>query len=404
MYRRGGESSSSRTGAPLEAPLDRARPDGTPLRTGFTTGANAAAAAVAAARTALGLGLERWEGPLPELTADRYDTVAGAVYIPLPSGAYNRFPVRVAERRGDAGYASVIKDGGDDPDCTHRAELWALVRPTEQPGVTLHRGEGVGLVTKPGLGLPVGGPAINPVPRQHITALLEELLEPGGAEVTLGITDGVALSARTLNARLGIVEGLSILGTTGIVHPYSTAAFRASVAQAIDVARSLGVEHIVLTTGGRTERFAMELHPELPEAAFVQMGDFVGFALDHAARHGARIITLAGMVGKLSKMADGRTMTHAAGSEVHTHLLAEIAAGVGATATLQEHIRGANTARHVQELIVEAGLLGFFDALCERVAVVLGDHLAARHADPPALRVVLTDFSGPALGSYPHAA
>lgn len=382
--------------------MNRARPDGTPLRTGYTTGANAAAAAVAATRTALGLGLDPWEGPLPELTADRYDTLAGAVTILLPNGATVAFPVRVAELRHNTGYASVIKDGGDDPDCTHRAELWALVRLTEAGGIELLRGEGVGLVTKPGLGLPVGGPAINPVPRQHITDLVSALVPEGGAEVTLGVTDGVALAQKTLNSRLGVVDGLSILGTTGIVYPYSTAAFRASVAQGIDVARNVGADHIVLTTGGRTERFAMELHPELPEPAFVQMGDFVGFALDHTARAGARTVTIAGMVGKLSKMADGRTMTHAAGSEVDTHLLAELAASVGASQTLQAEIRRANTARHVQELVTAAGLLGFFDALCERVAVVLGDHLAARHGDPPALRVILTDFSGPALGSYPH--
>lgn len=324
------------------------------------------------------------------------------MWIALPNGERVRFPVRVAERRGDAGYAAVIKDGGDDPDCTHRAELWALVRLTEAGGVALLRGEGVGLVTKPGLGLPVGGPAINPAPRQSITEQVAALLPAGGAEVTLGVTDGEALARKTLNARLGIMGGLSILGTTGIVHPYSTAAFRASVAQGIDVARRLGADHIVLTTGGRTERFAMELHPELPEPAFVQMGDFVGFALDHAANTGARTVTIAGMVGKLSKMADGRTMTHAAGSEVDTALLAEIAAGVGADAGLQAEIRGANTARHVSELVSAAGLGAFYDALCERVAVVLGDHLGARHEHPPKLRVILTDFTGPALGSFPH--
>lgn len=382
--------------------MNRARPDGSPLRTGYTTGANATAAAVAATRVALGQALEPWAGPLPEATADRYDTLAGAVTILLPNGATVAFPVRVAERRQDAGYASVIKDGGDDPDCTHRAELWALVRLTATGGVALLRGEGVGLITKPGLGLPVGGPAINPVPRQSITAQVAALLDERGAEVTLGITDGVELAKRTLNARLGIVDGLSILGTTGVVHPYSTAAFRASVAQGIDVARDQGAAHIVLTTGGRTERYAMELHPELPECAFVQMGDFVGFALDHAAKTGARKVTLAGMVGKLSKMADGRTMTHAAGSEVDTALLADLAASIGASSALQDEIRAANTARHVQELVTAHGLGGFFDALCERVAIVLGEHLAARHPNPPDLRVILTDFSGPALGSYPH--
>lgn len=168
----------------------------------------------------LGLPLEPWQDPLPELTADRYDVLAGSVLIALPNGERVRFPVRVAERRETGGYASVIKDGGDDPDCTHRAELWALVQLTEARGVSLLRGEGVGLVTKPGLGLPVGGPAINPVPRQNIAEQVIALLPSGGASVTIGVIDGEALAKKTLNARLGIVGGLSVLGTLMIFTTY----------------------------------------------------------------------------------------------------------------------------------------------------------------------------------------
>jgi cobalt-precorrin-5B (C1)-methyltransferase len=390
-----GGSVSSRFRGLHEAPLDRTRPDGSPLRTGFTTGANACAAACAATRVLVGMGLDPWEGRLPELTADRYDTVAGSIRITLPNGDAVRFPVRVAEVRGCTGYAAVIKDGGDDPDCTHRAEHWAEVRLRDDGAVELHGGAGVGRVTKPGLGLPVGGPAINDVPRQNIA---EEVIKlaPGGADVTVGITDGEELAKRTLNARLGILGGLSVLGTTGIVHPYSTAAFRASVAQGIEVARKLGAEQVVLTTGGRSERFAMELLPELPEPAFVQMGDFCGYALRHAVGVGMQRATIVGMIGKLSKMADGRTMTHAAASEVNTALLAELARGVGADEALCDAIAVANTGRHVQELVTAAGLGGFFDALCERVSVVLAAHLdAAIHLD-----VFLVDFTGPALGRF----
>jgi cobalt-precorrin-5B (C1)-methyltransferase len=343
------------------------------------------------------MGLEPWEGPLPELTADRYDTVAGSILIRIPNGELVRFPVRVAELRGNVGYATVIKDGGDDPDCTHRAEHWAEVRLREDGAVELYGGAGVGRVTKPGLGLPVGGPAINKVPKQNIVDEVIKLA-PGGADVTIGIIGGEELAKKTLNARLGILGGLSILGTTGIVYPYSTAAFRASVAQGIDVARSLGADHVALTTGGRSERFAMELLPELPEPAFVQMGDFCGFALNHAASIGIRHATVVGMIGKLSKMADGRTMTHAAGSEVNTALLAEIARSVGAAGVLAEAIAGANTGRHVQELVAEAGLSGFFDALCERVSVVLSAHVK----EPIRIDVFLVDFSGPPLGRYPY--
>lgn len=343
------------------------------------------------------MGLEPWDGPLPELTADRYDTVAGSVRITLPNGESVRFPVRVAERRGDAGYAAVIKDGGDDPDCTHRAEHWAEVRLREDGVVGLRGGAGVGTVTRPGLGLPVGGPAINGTPRQNITEEVTKLA-PGGADVTIGITGGEELARKTLNPRLGILGGLSVLGTTGIVYPYSTAAFRASVAQAIDVARNLGAEHVVLTTGGRSERFATELLPHLPEPAFVQMGDFCGYALNHAVSVGMRAATIVGMIGKLSKMADGRTMTHAAGSEVNTALLAELARGVGADDALCDAIAAANTGRHVQELVSAAALPGFFDALCERVSVVLSAHVKA----PIHIDVFLVDFSGPPLGRYPH--
>lgn len=390
-------SVSSASGPPRTLPLPRTRPSEGPLRTGYTTGANAVAAAVAAARVLRGLALDPWEGPLPALTADRYDTLVGGVRVTLPNGDLVAFPVRTAAAVDGAARASVIKDGGDDPDCTHRAELWAEVRPTSDGRVHLRRGEGVGVVTRPGLGIAVGEPAVTEGPRRNLT---EEVLRvlPGGAVVTLGIVDGEALATRTLNARLGVEGGLSILGTTGIVHPYSTAAFRASVTQAIDVAVAHGLDEVVLTTGGRSERYAQERLPHLPEVAFVQMGDFVGHALAHAAANGIRVATIGGMVGKLSKMADGRTMTHAAGSEVDCVLLADVARGVGADEDVCAAIAAANTARHVQELIQAAGLPRFFDALCERAALLLTAH---GRGGPLGVRVLLFDFAGPLLGAWP---
>lgn len=384
------------------ARLDRDRPQ----RTGFTTGANACAAASAATRLLVHGSLDVWTGPLPELTADRYDTVVGAISVTLPNGDGVRFAVRTARVEPDAdgpsAYASVVKDGGDDPDCTHRAELWARVTLTDTPGVTLERGEGVGVVTRPGLGIAVGTLAITTPPRENIEAEVSTLLPAGrGARVTLGIVDGERLAKKTLNARLGIEGGLSILGTTGIVHPYSTAAFRASVSQAIDVAVAGGLDEVVVTTGGRSERFAQTLRPDLPDMAFVQMGDFVGYALEHAARHGLRAATVCGMIGKLAKMADGRMMTHAAGSEVDPVLLADIARAAGADEALAATIATANTGRHVQELVQAAGLPRFFDALCERAAVMLAAHLAGRHPTAPTLAVWLTDFDGALLGAFP---
>ena len=308
---------------------------------------------------------------------------------------------------GRVARCSVIKDGGDDPDCTHRAEIWATARLTRASGeVELVGGPGVGQITRPGLGLPVGGPAINPVPRRNITEELESLLPQGsGVQITLGVIDGEEMAKKTLNERLGIVGGISILGTTGIVRPYSTAAFRASVTQAIDVASSLGLEEIVVTTGGRSERYGQALRSDLTEQAYIQMGDFVGHALNHAAELNLQRVTICGMMGKLSKMADGRTMTHAKGSAVNMSLLSDIARSVGVPEDVCAVILEANTARHVAELVTQAGRQdAFFQAICERVQVVLLDHLAARHAVPPDLAVLFVDFEGDLLGQWPQSA
>ena len=389
----------------------RARKNSRDLRTGFTTGANACAAACAATRLLVRGGLDPWEGPLPEATADRFDSLVGAVTIAIPAGDRVRFPVRTARVLSqDVARASVIKDAGDDPDCTHRAELWAEVRLTRHPGeIRILRGEGVGRVTRPGLGIPVGEPSITAVPRANITAEVARLLPPGlGAEVTVGIVDGEELARRTLNARLGIVGGLSILGTTGVVRPYSTAAFRASVVQAIDVAHRLGLDEVVLTTGGRSERYAMAAFPELPEQAFVQMGDFVGAALRRAAELGLRRATVVAMMGKLTKMASGTTMTHAAGSKVDTGLLADLAAAVGAPEAACRAIAEAATARRAQEILQDPALDGgrhappFFAALCERAALVMQAHADRHGRGRPEVRAVLVDFAGPVLGRFPR--
>ena len=387
-------------------PIDRSK-----MRTGFTTGANACAAAVAALRILLGESLDPWEGSLPELTQDRYDVLEGSVLVTIPNGEKVRFAVRTAsisvDDDGRVARCSVIKDGGDDPDCTHRAEIWATARLTRASGeVELVGGPGVGQITRPGLGLPVGGPAINPVPRRNITEELESLLPQGsGVQITLGVIDGEEMAKKTLNERLGIVGGISILGTTGIVRPYSTAAFRASVTQAIDVASSLGLEEIVVTTGGRSERYGQALRSDLTEQAFIQMGDFVGHALNHAAELNLQRVTICGMMGKLSKMADGRTMTHAKGSAVNMSLLSDIARSVGVPEDVCAVILEANTARHVAELVTQAGRQdAYFQAICERVQVVLLDHLAARHAVPPDLAVLFVDFEGDLLGQWPQSA
>jgi cobalt-precorrin-5B (C1)-methyltransferase len=348
-------------------------------RTGFTTGACAAAAAKAAARV-----LVRGE------LLDDIETT-------LPNGLRVTFALQRCERAGSAAVCSVIKDAGDDPDCTHGAELVATVELRDAPGVELRGGEGVATVTKPGLGLDVGAPAINPVPRRNITEMVTEELRGSGAVVTISVPGGIEMAKQTLNARLGLLGGISILGTSGIVKPYSTAAYKASVVQAIDVARNRGLDHLVLTTGGKSETYAMKLHPSLPEEAFIQVGDFVGVGLKHCARRAARRAVIVGMIGKLSKMADGKMQTHAAGSEVNMVLLAQLAAELGARQEVIDEILQANTARHVLELAQREGLGAVTTLICRRVAEVARAH-AGGALD---VHVQLVDFNGTLLGSYP---
>ena len=354
-------------------------------REGFTTGACAAAAAKAAARVLV--------------RGERLETIETT----LPNGARQTFVLEQCERHGEVAVCSVVKDAGDDPDCTHGAEIVATVTLRTEPGVELRNGEGVARVTKPGLGLEVGAPAINPVPRRNITEMvLEELAATpfGGAVVTIAVPRGEEMAKETINERLGLLGGISILGTTGIVKPYSTSAFKASVVQAIDVARERGIETLLLTTGGKSEAYAMRLYPELPEDAFVQVGDFVGVGVKHCSRRNARRAVIVGMIGKLSKMADGRMMTHAAGSEVNMELLASIARDLGAAERIVAEIRAANTARHVLELAAREGIDGLCTAICARVV----DHLARHAGGALEVHAVLVDFSGAVLGRAPAPA
>jgi len=343
------------------------------LRTGYTTGACAAAAAKAAA-TALILQQAQHE-----------------VTIRLPIGKDVTFAVHRCEVRAEDALCSVIKDAGDDPDVTHGAEICARVR--RAATYELAGGEGVGTVTRPGLGLEVGGPAINPVPRRMIAESVAAATgEPLRIEVS--VPGGEEMAKKTLNGRLGIVGGISILGTTGIVRPYSTSSWRASVEQAVDVAAANGVREVVLSTGGRSEKFSQKLLAGLPELAFVEMGEFTGHALKRCALRGVEKATLAGMIGKLSKIAQGHFMTHVAGNRVDPEFLASIALEAGASEELAERIRTANTARHVQEMVEPAGLGRFFELICRRAS----ERSEALVRGKLAVETVMFDFEGRVLG------
>lgn len=351
------------------------------MRTGYTTGA----CATAATRATL-LAMVQEQEP-------------AAVTIRLPIGELVTFAVHRCERNVDGSVtASVIKDAGDDPDVTHGAEICATVSWRADAGIMIDGGVGVGRVTKPGLGLEVGSAAINAVPRAMIEQVVQELLkernESRGVLVVISVPDGQVRALKTLNARLGVVGGLSILGTTGIVRPYSTAAYKASISKAIDVAIACGnQEHILLTTGSRSEKFARR-YIFLPDEAYIQMGEFTGYALRDCASKGVSSVTLVGMIGKLSKIGDGRMQTHVAGAEVDVQGLAALAEEVGASVEVVEQARLANTARHFQELMLAHGLSCVFDLICERARATSQDYVH----NALEIDVLMCDFDGSILG------
>lgn len=344
-----------------------------PLRNGWTTGTCSAAAAKAA------------------MTALLTQAPQSEVEVVLPDHRRVRFPVERCEVGPDRAEAVVVKDAGDDPDVTHGAHLTATVRWNGEPGLRIEGGVGVGVVTKPGLGLEVGGPAINPVPRQMLHENVGKAVDLAvrGVTVVISVPDGEKRAKKTTNARLGILGGISILGTTGVVRPFSTESWRASVLQAVDVMAAQGLPTLVLATGGRTEKAARRLLPDLPEVCFVEVGDFTGSALKQAVSDGLRDVVFVGMAGKLTKLASGVLMTHYTRSQVDTAVLVEVTAEAGGDSALIEAVRTANTARHAYEVWESAGLLrAAGDLLCGRVSAVL-----TRFCGLPA-RVAMVDPQG----------
>jgi cobalt-precorrin-5B (C1)-methyltransferase len=359
------------------------------LRTGWTTGTCASAAAKAAAT---------W------LVAGQPPST---VEVALPSGRRVRFPVADVDRRRPHRCA-VVKDAGDDPDVTDGAHLTAEVAwspppaahpagpddPTGEGGggggdVTLAAGDGVGTVTLPGLGLEVGGPAINPVPRRMITAAVREVTDRP-VLVTISVPGGDAMAAKTSNDRLGIVGGISILGTTGIVKPFSTASYRASVVQQVDVAAAQGQRHMALSTGSRSDQAAQRLLPGLDPVCFVEVGDFTGIALRRAAGAGLERVTWVGMAGKIAKLAAGVLMTHYRRSKVDGEMLAEVARATGAPAAVVEAATATATARHFAEVCLDHGAFEPLAELCRRAA-----RACAAHVDGAlAVEVIMVDFAG----------
>jgi cobalt-precorrin-5B (C1)-methyltransferase len=351
------------------------------LRRGWTTGACAAAAARAAYTALL-------TGKFPD-----------PVTIRLPGGARPAFPLALHETSSGFARAGVTKDAGDDPDVTHGALVLAdVAEASPGSGVSFRAGAGVGTVTKPGLALGVGEPAINPGPRALIAEMLREVADENGrasadAIVTLSIPNGEALAAKTLNARLGIVGGLSILGTTGIVIPFSCSAWLHSIHRGIDVARAMGCAHLAASTGSVSERAVQRLHA-LPEEALIDMGDFVGATLKYLRRHPVPRLTIAGGFGKLAKLAQGALDLHSGKSQVDIALLAEELHGLGAPSAIVDVARQAAGAG---ELLV-AATSGFAPPLVERIAAQARQVALATLAGESAIEVAIFDRQGGLIG------
>ena len=306
------------------------------LRRGWTTGACATAAVKAAFGALCGLGF------------------ADPVAIRLPRGGTAAFALAERHLGNGAATAAVIKDAGDDPDVTHGCTVRATVQlGPAGGGVTFHAGPGVGTVTRPGLQILPGEAAINPVPRQMMREAVAEIAAVTGAAmdlaITIGIPGGEALAEKTLNARLGIVGGLSILGTTGVVIPYSCAAWIHSIHRGIDVARAAGLTHVAAATGSTSEQTVRKLY-DLPDMALLDMGDFAGGTLKYLRRHPVPRVTLAGGFAKLAKLAQGHLDLHSARSTLDYAALARLT-----PEPLAGEMTGANTAQQMLALAEAAG-------------------------------------------------
>jgi cobalt-precorrin-5B (C1)-methyltransferase len=349
------------------------------LRTGFTTGTSATAAAKAAI--------------LSILKQTKIDNIE----VKLPKGNLIKIPIYSCKFEQENSRCSVIKDGGDDPDVTHGAEIVVDLFLTDKKNeICIDGGEGVGIVTKPGLGLEINKPAINPVPKKMIIENLREvsreLLLNHGIRIIISVPKGRELGPKTDNPRIGILNGISILGTSGIVIPFSTASYAASIRQNLDVAIAMGNESVVLTTGGRSEDFARKLI-DLPDHCFVQMGDFSGYTIQQCSRKNIKKAYVVGFIGKLAKMAAGVKQTHVKGSKIDMKFLANLASKCGANEKIIQKILEANTARHVSEIIKENKIVGFFDLICNETY----DHMEKLSERKISLEVILFDFDGKIL-------
>ncbi len=352
------------------------KPDSTALRTGWTTGA-CATAATKAAYTAL-------------LTGDFPDPVT----ITLPRGETPAFALATEGVEDGACYAGIVKDAGDDPDVTHGATVVATVRRLAPgSGIRFVAGDGVGTVTKAGLPIGVGEAAINPVPRAMMTAEIEALSDKHGVspdvEITISVPGGEVLARDTWNPRLGILGGISILGTTGVVHPFSCAAWIHSIHRGIDVARAEGLTHVLGATGSTSEKAAQSFHG-LPDGALLDMGDFAGGLLKYLRAHPVPRLTIAGGFAKMAKLAQGALDLHSGRSQVDNLHFLSLPCAKNLTQPDRERIQNANTAMEVLGIMNELGI----DVASEIAKGARQTALSVLREAPVETDVIIIDRSG----------
>lgn len=365
-----------------------------PLRSGYTTGACATAATVGALRALL------------------TQSPQGEVRVRLPAGSEVTFFLESCTFTAADATAGVVKDAGDDPDATHGAVIISAVRLLPDDRVIFKRGKGVGEVTRPGLQIPPGEPAINPVPRammaKHAKQLLREFGRTGeGVEITISCPTGEEIAQRTSNPRLGIVGGISILGTTGIVRPFSASSYIASITQGIDVGLATGEKEFVVTVGAKSERFAREMFSMKPEVCFIQMGNFFGATVKHAARtRRVERLIFVGLLAKFSKIAQGNLNLESTTTAVDKSFLWQVAQECGAGPEWEDKIIHANTTREISQIARGFGARAFHDriaALCVDVTQQTVENLSYTLIDAPSKRMqtefILIDDQGDVLGA-----
>ena len=353
--------------------------DKSQLQRGWTTGA-CATAATKAALSAL-------------ITGEFPDPVA----ILLPKGEVPHFPLAMESLGEGYAVAGIIKDAGDDPDVTHGAMVISSVRPLPpDSGIVFKAGDGVGMVTKNGLPIPKGEPAINPIPRKMMTEIIKEICTshdlPPDLEIKISIPNGEEIAKKTWNPRLGIVGGLSILGTTGIVHPFSCSAWIHSIHRGIDVARAEGLEHVLGATGSTSEK-AVQEHYNLAEIACLDMGDFAGGLLKYIRKHPVPKLTIAGGFAKITKLAQGAMNLHSARSQIDMKFLSEIAIDIGLNQNLKNQILNANSALEVFEITKENNV-----DITEKIAILACKNAKKTLRDAPVeLEIIIVDRQGKIL-------